>query len=296
MLVGGLAETSSAIVKTPVGGMLVGGLAEVNSAEAFVPTGGVLAGGEVDTAFTEFGSGGTLAGGLAAVSSAEAKVTSGGILVGGTADEDFADVIEPIGGILVGGIALQSEEQIEPVSGGILVNGLAEVASAEAKIPVGGVLGGGETQITHNEIGSGGMLAGGESKPGFGYCMSGGVTVHDGLWGHYPFDEGTGSTAGDVSGFDYDGSLINMEPGDWIVGNIGSGALDFNSDDTDDRIDLPLEVLNAADNVTVSFWMKTTKTGPQAVVSGANSTNDDEFLIFFNSDTQLTLYNNTSVV
>lgn len=136
----------------------------------------------------------------------------------------------------------------------------------------------------------------GITLPGFGYTMTGGLTVQDALWGHYPFNEGSGSIAGDISGFDYDGTLINMEAGDWIPGIIGSGALDFNSDDSDDRINLPLEVLNAATNLSVSFWIKTIKTGPQAVVSGANSINDDEFLILFNSDTQLTLYNNTSKV
>jgi len=55
-------------------------------------------------------------------------------------------------------------------------------------------------------------------------------------------------------------------------------------------VDLPNTALNGLSNVTVAGWIRSTKTGQQAIISGANSGNDNEYLIFLLSDTVLRLY------
>jgi hypothetical protein len=47
-----------------------------------------------------------------------------------------------------------------------------------------------------------------------------------GLVGHWKFDEGTGTTVMDASGFANHGSLVSNPT--WTAGQVGSGALTFN--------------------------------------------------------------------
>ena len=49
---------------------------------------------------------------------------------------------------------------------------------------------------------------------------------------------------------------------------------------TQHLIGLPHEVLNGQEDVTIAFWLKTSKAGEQAIVSGANRDNDNEHIVF----------------
>ncbi len=69
-------------------------------------------------------------------------------------------------------------------------------------------------------------------------------------------------------------------------------CMDFTANSTTDSVTLPNTVLDGANDVSVSFWLKTTYTGAQAIVSAANSSVSaaNEFLIFFSSDTRLYVF------
>lgn len=54
-------------------------------------------------------------------------------------------------------------------------------------------------------------------------------------------------------------------------------------------VTIPL-ALNGLSNVTTEFWLKTARTGKQSVFSGANAGNNNEYLIFLDSDTSLEFY------
>ena len=94
-----------------------------------------------------------------------------------------------------------------------------------------------------------------------------------GLVAHYRLD----GDARDASGNAHHGTPSGVEAGEDRFGN-GSGALLFRG--THDRIDLPHEVLDGLRDVSVSFWLKTTKPGSQAVLSAANRSNDNEHIVY----------------
>lgn len=109
-----------------------------------------------------------------------------------------------------------------------------------------------------------------------------------GLVGWWPFLAGAGGTLHDISGNGNHGTLTNMDPAtDWVPGRTGH-ALDF--DGNDDYVDLPHTVLDGLNVVTASFWIKTTKTGSQAIISGARPSHTNEYLLFFASDTTFRIY------
>jgi subtilisin family serine protease len=103
--------------------------------------------------------------------------------------------------------------------------------------------------------------------------------------GHFGFDAGSGSTAADSSGWRRHGTLRNGPV--WTQG-VDGGSLQF--DGSDDRVDLDPATLNGADDVTAAFWIRTEDTGGQALISGANSGNSNEYLIYLVNDTRLRLY------
>ena len=106
-----------------------------------------------------------------------------------------------------------------------------------------------------------------------------------GLVGRWRFDETSGTTAADSSGNGFDGTY---EDGPVLgVAGVRATAARFNSADSDDYVSLPNTVLDGAATVSVAWWMKTTKTGNQAVLSGANASQSNEFLLFFSSATNL---------
>lgn len=109
-----------------------------------------------------------------------------------------------------------------------------------------------------------------------------------GLVGHWQLDESTGTTAVDSSGFGRDGTYIGSTtlgaPG--VFGN----AATLNGTGTGDYVDLPSTALDGLSTVTVSFWIKTTRTGIQTVLSGAGPTSNNEFIVYFGSHTSLSIY------
>ena len=84
------------------------------------------------------------------------------------------------------------------------------------------------------------------------------------LVANWRFDEGSGTTAVDISGNGHNGT-INGTP-NWVVGMSGS-ALEFDGDDYVD-IDSGVAELGAA-NYTIAAWVKTTETGV-AILSKSN--------------------------
>jgi YD repeat-containing protein len=90
-----------------------------------------------------------------------------------------------------------------------------------------------------------------------------------------------------------DGMTVGLLTGlvTWDVPPNGALALDG----VNDYVTLPSEVLNGFSDVTAEFWLKTTKTGAQGILSGANSSNDNEFLIYLASSTSLQFYTGEAV-
>ena len=95
----------------------------------------------------------------------------------------------------------------------------------------------------------------------------------EGLVAHYPLD----GDARDTSGNAWHGTPSGVESGEDRFGN-EAGALVFRG--TTDRIDLPHEVLDGLRDVSISFWLKTTRSGSQAVLSAANRSNDNELIVY----------------
>ena len=108
------------------------------------------------------------------------------------------------------------------------------------------------------------------------------------LIAHYPFN----GNARDVSGNEYHGTLSGPEP-TWDRFGNEDGAILFY--DTDHRIDLPHEVLNGRLDVTIAFWLKTSKSGAQTIVSGANQFNDNEYIVFFLHEGLIRFYSHGNV-
>ena len=104
-----------------------------------------------------------------------------------------------------------------------------------------------------------------------------------GLVAHYPFD----GDARDASGNGYHGTMMGPVPARDRFGK-EDGAVLFSA--SDHRIDLPHQILDGLFDVTVSFWLKTSKSGAQTILSGANRKNDNEHIVYFNSESQFRFY------
>ncbi|MCY3762174.1 MAG: LpqB family beta-propeller domain-containing protein [Gemmatimonadetes bacterium] len=109
-----------------------------------------------------------------------------------------------------------------------------------------------------------------------------------GLIAHYPFD----GDARDASGNGYHGTMEGPVPTQDRFGK-EDGAVLFHG--SDHRIDLPHQALDGLFDVTVSFWLKTTKSGAQAILSGANLSNDNEHILFFISESRFRFYSHGRV-
>ena len=108
------------------------------------------------------------------------------------------------------------------------------------------------------------------------------------LIAHYPFN----GNARDVSGNEHHGTLSGPVP-TWDRFGNEDGAILFNG--TDHRIDLPHEVLNGLLDVTIAFWLKTSKSGAQTIVSSANQLNDNEHIVFFLNEGLIRFYSHGRV-
>src|SRR3989338_7429030 len=92
-----------------------------------------------------------------------------------------------------------------------------------------------------------------------------------GLAGHWKFDEGSGTTAGDSSGNNNAGTLTNSPPGvSGADAKIGAGALQF--DGVDDYVNLgsPSSLDNLASS-TVAAWIYLTKGTGNKMIWGKGS-------------------------
>jgi len=76
---------------------------------------------------------------------------------------------------------------------------------------------------------------------------------NEGLVGYWPLDEGSGNIAYDKSGNGNNGTLVNMEAGDWVDGVSGK-ALSF--DGVDEYISLPATQDFASATLTIAAWIK----------------------------------------
>jgi len=70
--------------------------------------------------------------------------------------------------------------------------------------------------------------------------------------------------------------------------NNNDAAVTFGGDA--DRIDLDHTLLDGINDLSAVFWIKTTRTGSQAVISGAQAGNSHEFLIYFDYDRRVSFY------
>lgn len=99
---------------------------------------------------------------------------------------------------------------------------------------------------------------------------------------------GDGTTADvlDSSGNGYHGVYYNYSSPqigtESSVGKLCNGAPFTNSgvDGLNDRMKIPYQIANGLQDFTVAVWVKTSKTGEQGIVSGANSSQNNEFLLF----------------
>ena len=103
--------------------------------------------------------------------------------------------------------------------------------------------------------------------------------------GWWRFNENSGSTLADSSGSSNPASQVGA---DWTSGVQGAGlSLDGS---TSDRVVLPASVLDGKADVTVSLWLRTSRTGQQCLVSAANAARDNEFEVLLNGSTELRVY------
>ena len=117
-----------------------------------------------------------------------------------------------------------------------------------------------------------------------------------GLVGHWTFDgKDMYQNVADTSGNGNNGSLKLGSTGNISTttssGKIGQGLV-FDGM-ADDYVIIPHTVIDGKTNVSYFFWYKTANNGSQAVISGANSGNDNEVLVFFGTNTRLDFYTGT---
>jgi len=107
--------------------------------------------------------------------------------------------------------------------------------------------------------------------------------ISTGLVGHWTFDEGSGTTAGDSSGNGNTGTLTNGPT--WTAGQIGQ-ALSF--DGVDDYVETGSSSVIPTDDFTYSVWVNLrSNTDETIVMAAASGTN--EFELFINSSSLLCL-------
>ena len=106
------------------------------------------------------------------------------------------------------------------------------------------------------------------------------LDITSNLVAHYTFDEGSGTTAGDSSATNNDGTLLDSPV--WASGKIGSGALDFSGDF--DRVEAADNVaLDYSGDFSVSFWFNSTQTPGGSARLVGQSAGSDGFVIYTDS-------------
>lgn len=101
------------------------------------------------------------------------------------------------------------------------------------------------------------------------------ASLTDGLVGHWTFDEGSGTTAGDSAGSN-NGTLTNGPT--WIEGKIGNRAISF--DGSNDYINTGMTG-NLGDKITISAWVNFANAGghDRDIIVGSRYFADGEFVL-----------------
>ncbi|TWT30168.1 Pentaxin family protein [Posidoniimonas corsicana] len=111
-----------------------------------------------------------------------------------------------------------------------------------------------------------------------------------GFMGHWRLDEESGATAYDSSPSGNDGDYLNAP----YLGSQGArtNSVTLAADTGHDRVRIPHGAIDGQTEATVAWWMRTSKTGEQAVLSGANATfsQANSFLLFFSNHKTFTPY------
>ena len=113
----------------------------------------------------------------------------------------------------------------------------------------------------------------------------------------YRFDEcgwnGIPGEVKDSTGNGFDGTAYNTNTS--VDSQICQSA-DFTDNSTSDYILIPSEVLDGAQNFTVSVWFKTESSSQQSIISGASQTGSpaNQFLIFLRNPTRIWVFINNS--
>jgi len=119
-----------------------------------------------------------------------------------------------------------------------------------------------------------------------GVCYTGPVA-------EYHMDETTwsGVSVADASVNGYDGTALHGAD-TTASGKVCRGGTftDSGTDDVNDRVQIPYQVMNGTGDFTMGVWIRTAKNGQQAIVSGANGSQNNEFLLFLNNSTTLRTY------
>ncbi|MBI4787134.1 MAG: CSLREA domain-containing protein [Chloroflexi bacterium] len=156
------------------------------------------------------------------------------------------------------------------------------------------------------------------TNPGTSVLLPGGVlptntfnnlTINDGLLAYLKFDQGSGGTARDSSGFDRDGTLTNSPT--WITDK--PSTMDFSDpyalqfDGVDDYVSIDNMNYDADRSMTIAFWVKVPSGSGRdqtlVAVNGANKSNivllsirsDDEFWVYDGSNSAWEADSNTVV-
>jgi hypothetical protein len=114
------------------------------------------------------------------------------------------------------------------------------------------------------------------------------ISLLYGNTGHWKLDENSGTVATDSSGANYHGTFTGS-PTLNQTAVYDQGTL-FNNATFTEYLVLPRDAVHGVSTVSVSFWIKTSYTGEQAVVSGANASQSNEFLLHFGSSTEFRVY------
>jgi concanavalin A-like lectin/glucanase superfamily protein/uncharacterized protein DUF2341 len=83
------------------------------------------------------------------------------------------------------------------------------------------------------------------------YSNNGGLKGDTVLLMH--FDEGTGSSTNDETGYNLDGTLISMESTDWVKGVSGKALI---LDGVDEYVNIPYSNIPTMNSISVSVWVK----------------------------------------
>ena len=113
--------------------------------------------------------------------------------------------------------------------------------------------------------------------------------TYAGLADYWRLDDAVGPTVSDATANGNDGTLSGGPA--WGPGRIG-GGLAF--DGLDDSVVIDGAAADGLADLTIAFWMRTSKTGMQGLVSAANAGNDNELLVFLLSDRWMRLYTGES--